>query len=128
MEQIKIDQFAVLSKETSGNLEINTNLGIGANKDLQIVNVQLIVKYQESNEIKVLLQVSCYFSVHPDDWIGFKKNDRIVLPKSFLAYLAMHTFGTARGILYCKTEDTPYQKFILPPTNVEAMIEHDLEI
>ena len=128
MEQIKIDQFAILSNETSGNLRLETNLGIGANKELQSISVQLMIKYHEKEETKLLLQISCYFSVHPKDWEEFVKTDKVILPKGFLAHLAMHTFGTARGILYCKAEDTPYQKFILPPTNVEMMIERDIEI
>ncbi len=40
----------------------------------------------------------------------------------------MLTFGTARGILFAKTEGTPYQQLLLPPTNVDAMIKEDYVI
>lgn len=128
MEQIKINQFAILSKETTGDLKLGISLGMGVDKQQRSVDVQLETRYAEANELKVLLQITCSFSVHPDDWSAMQKGDKVVLPKQFLAHLVMHTFGTARGVLYCKTEDTPYQRFILPPTNVEQLVEHDLEV
>lgn len=127
MEQIKIDQFAVLSEKTNGELNISTSLSIGVNKELLLVSVQLGINYIEQGELKVILKITCIFSVHPDDWQQMQTGDKVILPKSFLSHLAMHTFGTARGIMYCKTENTQYQRFLLPPTNVDALIQKDLE-
>jgi hypothetical protein len=40
----------------------------------------------------------------------------------------MHTVGTIRGILHCKTEGTPFNALILPPINVSEMVTGDLEL
>lgn len=128
MNQIKVDQFAVLSKETNGEMEIGVSIGIGVDKVNRFVNMQLEIKYNEENELKVLLQTSCLFEIHPDDWETFKTGDKLTLNKGILSHLAMHAFGTTRGIFYCKTENTPYQTMILPPTNVDALITEELVI
>jgi hypothetical protein len=37
----------------------------------------------------------------------------------------MITVGTTRGVLYAKTENSPYSKYIVPTINVAEMIEKD---
>ena len=49
----------------------------------------------------------------------------MIVPKGFLAHLAMITTGTSRGVLFAKTEATPFSKFIVPTLNVEEMIKKD---
>jgi hypothetical protein len=49
----------------------------------------------------------------------------LIVPKGFLAHLAMITTGTSRGVLFAKTEATPFSKFIIPTLNVSEMIYED---
>ncbi len=49
----------------------------------------------------------------------------MVVSKGFLAHLAMITTGTARGVLFAKTEATQFSKFIIPTLNVAEMIKED---
>ena len=37
----------------------------------------------------------------------------------------MITIGTTRGVLFAKTESTPFSKYIIPTINVAEMIEND---
>jgi hypothetical protein len=37
----------------------------------------------------------------------------------------MLTVGTARGVLHAKTENTKYNRYVLPTINVASMIKND---
>ena len=57
-----------------------------------------------------------------------KQDNKIIIPKELLAHFGVHTIGTARGILHCKTEGTQFNTFILPPINVSERITEDIII
>lgn len=75
------------------------------------------------NTLFLTLTNICEFKIQADDWDSlFKKND-LVIPRDLLELLAVHTIGTARGILFCKTEGTPFSSIMIPPINVSRMME-----
>ncbi len=65
--------------------------------------------------------------IHPDDWATFEKEDGLQIPKSVMELLAVHTIGTSRGILFCKTEGTPFNSLMIPPINVAGMMKDENE-
>ena len=73
-----------------------------------------------------MAELSCEFDIHPEDWETMVKDDEVKVSKETLCYLAAQTVGVARGVLYCKTEATPFDELILPPINVAEMINGDL--
>lgn len=69
----------------------------------------------------------CAFKISEDDWAEMAREDgRTTLPKGFLCHIAMHTVGTVRGILHVKTENTPFNRYILPVIDVEQTIDEDI--
>lgn len=74
------------------------------------------------------LAITCEFEIEENDYKNIHKNEKTVIPKELLEYFAVHTIGTARGILFCKTESTPYNYIIIPPLNVSEMIKDDMVI
>ena len=127
MQNIQIDQFAIMGDNIPTDGRIKTEIQIGADKQNRGVAIRSRVTYLNSDvNVILLIQVTCIFTIKEDDWkdliIG---EDKVSLPHGFLAHLAMHTFGTMRGILYCKTIDTPLGAVILPPTNVDKLVPQD---
>ncbi|MPN63841.1 hypothetical protein SDC9_211608 [bioreactor metagenome] len=53
-------------------------------------------------------------------------NNVLLVPKNFMQHLAVITIGTARGILHAKTENTPFNQYVLPTINVSEMIKDDV--
>lgn len=74
------------------------------------------------------LAITCEFEIEENDYKNIHKNEKTVIPKELLEYFAVHTIGTARGILFYKTESTPYNYIIIPPLNVSEMIKDDMVI
>ena len=129
MDQIKVEQFAILeNKLPQEDIGFSAELTHGASKEEKIIAIRLKVSYISKEKMLLVCIVSCMFKVEPESWQDWVKDDKVFIPRGFIAHLAMHTFGTTRGILFAKTEGTPYQQFILPPTNVDAMIKEDFII
>lgn len=132
MSKISIEQFAILADsaptETSRvKLETQVEFKIAEDNRLVAAIIQFIFMNGLSPFMK--LDVSCSFSIKPEDWEKMTQQDgRIILPKGFLCHMAMHTVGTARGILHCKTESTPFNSYIIPPINIEQIILDDIVI
>lgn len=130
MVRITVPQFAILSEEMPENeIQLKTELEYKYNTDSPLLMVNLGYKFlSEGSDTPILvLQVSCEFSVHPEDWEKLKKNDEMELPKSLMEIMAVHTVGTSRGILFCKTEGTPFSGLMIPPLNVRKMLEYKRE-
>ena len=127
---IHIDQFAILSK--SAPLE---DLGLGVNINYKYANKGRIIScstefnfLNSAQEKIMILAITCEFEIEENDYKNIHKNEKTIIPKELLEYFAVHTIGTARGILFCKTESTPYNNIIIPPLNVSEMIKDDMVI
>src|SRR5690606_41088639 len=80
----------------------------------------------QGKKVFLKIQVSCHFKLEESSWQSFIQNNKLIVPKGFLAHLAMITTGTSRGVLFAKTEGTQFSKFIIPTLNVEEMIKEDV--
>lgn len=70
----------------------------------------------------------CHFQIEPGSWDGLPQTESsITIPKPFLLHIATITTGTARGVLSCKTEGTPFATFIIPTVDLTKMVLSDAE-
>lgn len=128
LTKINTLQFAIIEDAFNTDIDkfnIETNLGYGV--DSENGSILSVVKIQfEQNDIPFLIiEVSCEFDVVEDFWKEFDSNKSIIIPKGFMAHIAMITVGTTRGVLHEKTKNTKFNEFVLPTINVAKMIEKD---
>ncbi len=129
LQGIKTEQFAIFEenfvpkKETGLGTELQFKLDEKNNQ----IGVFLGFEFMQGKKVFLKIQVSCHFKIEESSWNNFiqKKGSKLVVPKGFLAHLAMITTGTTRGVLFAKTETTPFSKFIVPTLNVAEMITED---
>lgn len=130
MFRISVEQFAMLEGSVSQE-KVVTNAKI-ASLDFDLSKRNVRVRYEFSffqDEKKVmLLNVSCEFNVHEDDWKEIEKENTCVFPKYFIDHLFAQSVGTARGILHCKTEGTRFNSIIIPPLNVTTALKEDVVV
>lgn len=133
MDKIGILQFAILQTELiPQDYYLNTTLAFKTDPESQ--HAACITKFEfnkKENELLLIIEVQCEFVIHPDDWKLLKKNEETVdIPQDILELFAVQTIGATRGILFTKTEGTPYgmSNYILPPVNVHEIMtaEHEL--
>ena len=129
MSRISVEQFAILVEEApQAEVVVDTDVSFGVLPNKNIVAVKFNISFTHEEKKLLVMELHCYFNVHPEDWKSFEKENKVVIPKDLLAHFAMHTVGTARGVLFCKTEGTLYNQFIIPPMNVAEKIPEDIVI
>lgn len=126
MQQIKIEQFAILSEKVPSEFNIETNFTIGTDTTKRLIAVRLRINYCVEGNVLLTLTMVCVFSIDTGSWKQLIVENKIVIPRGFLVHMAVHTLGTARGILFVKSEGSEWQNRILPPTNVDKMFQEDL--
>lgn len=127
MSRIAVKQFAILEKQCpEDGLVLDTDLSFQYSREAHQVACTATFTFKYSERVLVLIGCECTFLVHPDDWKTFE-GEEIVIPKSVLEMFALHTVGTTRGILFCKTEGTPFSELLIPPLNIRKMIGKELK-
>lgn len=129
MVGIKIRQFAILA-ETPPAEDITYRVGIGTQYSVEAhrIGIDFSCQFEHNESRFIVFDMFCEFEIHPNDWNGAINDGRIVISKPMLEYFASQTVGAARGILYCKTEGTPFSHFFIPPINITNFIKEDLSI
>jgi hypothetical protein len=124
---IRTEQFAIFEENYLPKKEssLGTELQFKLDQTHKHIAVFLGFEFLQGKKIFLKIQVSCHFKIEENSWESFIQESKLIVPKDFLAYLAMITTGTARGILFAKTEATQFSKFIVPPLNVAEMITED---
>lgn len=129
LQGIKTEQFAIFEENYAPKKEagLSTELQFKIDQKNKQIGVFLGFEFIQGKKVFLKIQVSCHFSIEEKSWLDFiqKENSKLVVPKGFLVHLAMITTGTTRGVLFAKTESTPFSKFIVPTLNVAEMINED---
>lgn len=132
LQGIKTEQFAILNENFNHKkpVDLNSQLQFKFDQKQSLIGVEIGFEYIQSKKRLLKIVVSCHFKIEADSWQTFLETQKgkLVIPKGFLAHLAMITVGTTRGVLHVKSESTPFAMFILPAINVVEMIPNDAEI
>lgn len=132
LQTIKTEQFAILNENLNHKktVDLDSQLQFKFDQKQKLIGVEVSFEYIQSKKVLLKIVVSCHFKIESDSWQTFLETQKgkIVVPKGFLAHLAMITVGTTRGVLHTKTESTDFAKFILPAMNVFDMIPNDATI
>lgn len=128
MSRIAVNQFAILVDEyPDKDITLSTELSFQYSADTHQISCEIGYRFTTGTDVFLILKSQCEFVIHPDDWAEFMKKDGVTIPKSVLELLAVHTIGTSRGILFCKTEGTPFNRIMIPPINVAGMMKDENE-
>lgn len=126
MKKIAVEQFAILVNEyPRTEITLNTDLTFQYSLESRQVACKVAFRFCADDSVCLVLVCKCDFLIAEDDWRRLVKGNGIAIPKSLMEILAVHTIGTARGILFCKTEGTPFNTMMIPPINVEKMMESE---
>lgn len=125
MSRIVIDQFALMIDTMPENMGLELGIGFLIDKENRVVAVRLSENFKNNSETVIKLEITCSYSIHPDDWEELKKDGEIELPCDFMEILASQAVGASRGILFCKTEGTGLNGICLPPINVHEILSED---
>ena len=129
--KVNTEQFAILAEnapQPNAKVTMETNLYFKAATNGERLASDVKFTFMVEKAPFLVIEASCEFNIHPEDWKAMLDGNSVVIPKETLEYLAMQTIGTTRGILHCKTEGTDFNKYMIPPINASAMIKGDMTI
>mgnify|MGYP006435406775 CR=1 FL=1 len=126
---IKTHEFATFEENFEPNtnqqrFRLNTSFKLGEN--LNDISCVILMELLHEEELIVKLKISCLFIISEEALSSFKKENKITFPKSLMSHFAVLTVGTARGILYSKTEHTALNGLVLPTINLNETIKEDI--
>lgn len=128
MSRISVPQFAILCKSVSKAYKIGIKAELKHSPNGGAVAVDMTITFEENEKTCVILEVLCEFVIHPDDLKSITSDNKVSIPKEVIDYFISQTLGTARGIMHCKTDGTPFNGIIIPPTDVSHMLGKDMVI
>lgn len=125
---IVTEQFATFEIENLlENNDLKSELQFSINPENRVVACRMKFQFLHENQTIVVLTVVCNFDIEVNSWNNnIVANKKITLPKHLLEHLCVITVGTARGILHAKTENTFFNRFIIPTLNVSSLVEKDV--
>ena len=131
MINIEVPQYAILADrcpDSLENMQVNAQVAFAADAPHHAVACKMRFVFKDPENALEAIEIICAFEVSNEDWGKFSNGTKTTIPQSFLTHIAFHTAGTARGVLYAKSEKTPFARIILPPINVEEMVKSDMVI
>jgi hypothetical protein len=130
LQKIITEQFAILEEahEDGKEAKVNTQIQFAINADQKFLGTKVAFKFENSITPFLVVEASCHFQIMEESWDSFRQENAEVykVPAGFLCHLAMLTVGTVRGILHAKTENTPFNQYVVPTINVAALIKEDI--
>jgi len=130
LKKIVTEQFAIITDSfTEGDqIQLNTQSKFAIVAEQKILVAKTAFKFNQALAPFLIIEASCHFRITDDTWTQFMlpEQNAINFPAALLAHLTMLTIGTIRGILHAKTENTPFNNFIIPTINVAALIKEDI--
>lgn len=133
IQDIKIEQFAIFedkyNSNQNDNIELRTQLQFKINATDKRIGAFLGFEFLQKDDVFIKILVSCHFLISDDSWNGIigTKTPKAYISQEFLYRLLRMTIGTTRGILFAKTENTPFSKFIIPSLDLKEMVPKRME-
>lgn len=133
LRKITTEQFAIIESafdKSNQNIQIGNGLRFGFNLEKRVITVLLSVQFNQDKGPFLLLEIGCLFEIIPEHWKTLYDEDtkEIKIPIALARHLVVLAMGTLRGVLHAKTENTPFNMFLLPTINVTEMVKEDVTI
>lgn len=130
LARIKTEQFATIETSYQDGKPANFSVSVNIKADTKahIIAVLMKIVFEQEKIPFLIVEACCDFLIVEEDWEKLinPEGTSVEFPQGFIAHLAMLTVGTLRGILHTKTENTKFNKFLLPTINVTEMIKENV--
>ncbi|RSK40405.1 hypothetical protein [Mangrovimonas spongiae] len=127
LKKITTEQFAIIESafKEGEDVQFSVNAKYGINEKDKMVAVFVSPAFYQDKKAFLVLEIACHFKIVDDAWESFKNKDKtkLTIPVGFIRHLIMLTIGTARGVLHSRTENTPFNDFLMPTINVTEIVK-----
>lgn len=110
------------------DVDINNNIDFAFNLEERVLKCINDVVFMQGSTTVLKIQFCTYVEIHQDSMESLISEDKIVIPPVFLAQCASFGHGAIRGVMYLKTQNTPFEGVIIPPVDYRAVFKDSFVI
>lgn len=132
---IFVDQFATIKslyKEGTDKVSFGHGIRVDVANDEMSLRLRFNAAFKMSKQEApfLMIEAGCIFNFNEPAWEDFRKpkKDKLTIPKPLIHHLMGVTISTVRGILYAKTQDTEFSKFIIQLIPSSNLVKDDIVI
>lgn len=128
INKIISDQFAALPDVyvEGSDVDLSTNLAFRLDDNGHALTINVGCRFEQGHRTFLLISVSTTFEINVKTKDLWKDQEDVVVSKAFIRHLTLLSIGIARGVLHTKTENTVFNKFILPPLDLNTLVPEDI--
>jgi len=104
---------------------LKASLRFGINFENNIISLIFFISHIQKKLLFLIIEIGCHFNITTEAWSNFYNESKTELIV-FIGHLVMLTLGTTRKVLHSKTENTPFNSFLLPTLNVNELVKKDV--
>ncbi len=101
-------------------LEIFNRFQFAYNFIDHLVLCKTIIEVTKQEKMLLKAELDCIFQINSESAVLIENDKEAVIPQSLLAQFASLAYGSLRGAIYFKAQNTPFSNFILPPNDVAS--------
>lgn len=130
ISKIEEEKFFITDNfpENRDSLKLSTGIVFNFNVADHVIAPTITFVYKNDENVLFELTARCEFTLDTESWEAFKDTKGTLIPVSFLQYLAFNAISTIRGIVFCRTRNTPLADFVIPMINVENIVKENILI
>jgi hypothetical protein len=124
-----IKEFAIIDDNLPSDLEgllVDNGIKAKLNTSEKVLALENTVKYALDDKILLKIVSVMYFKIEDSSWDKIISDGQIVFNKDTLRHFGIITIGATRGMLIAKCVNTPMSKVILPPMNIDKLLNQDI--
>lgn len=117
-----VDLGLTLEDLKSPRIDLGIKIGRDNEKGLFIINFKTSYKVKDNIEFLGIESASVFEIQNHKEVLSQDECGNYLLPQDILNKFAAIAVGATRGMLAVMTTSTVYQRFVIPPINVEKML------
>jgi len=125
--KMELEQFAMFEENISnnkGDVEFQTQALFSYDKKQSVLCSKITATMTIDNKSLMRAVFCSYFAFHKDSIEQMcNEEGKLVFPPHVLVQFASLNYGSLRGVLFLKTQDTPLADYILPPAFFNQIID-----
>ena len=129
--EISIPQFATFESDFNSNVEdveFETNYSYGIKPEDRLFIAILSISFFQEKRIVVKIEVNVTFELDKDTFDSYMYADKFCMSAQQLKILTSILYGSSRGVLAAKLENSSLKNIILPLVDLDDVMTHPLEI
>lgn len=124
----EVPEFAIIKPEPDVDAKYAYNVGveIGLSPENRMMKFKFTFRFLQQEELCFLIALETELEIEADSWDTIATPEKVAIPRDAIMHIATVTIGAARGILFERLRNSPWQRFLMPPIEINDLIKSEM--